>query len=121
MLVRFWLTIIVICVAITSYGHTKENDLNIFHCNEIGGTFDSKFADCETETKIIEGEYLNKASKVYEAIGQILYYGTQVKDKQLVIWVYKKPGTKWKLFNKYLANLLNTINHYNLPIIVEVK
>ena len=98
-----------------------ENPLNKKYCNEVNGVFDGKFADCIYDNYVVEGEVLSKKSKIYEAIGQILYYASELDNKQMVIWVYKHPKTKDKTFKRYLKLLKNTIKYHNLNILVVVK
>ncbi len=82
--------------------HYKENVYQTKWCDEMCGIkeyrlVDKTRIDCLTKTHAIEFDF---AYKVYESIGQALYYSIQTQKKPGVVLIVEKPEKDKKYINR---------------------
>ena len=84
-------------------------------CEEILGQADYTLqdqsrVDCLTETHAFEVDWAD-GMKVYEAIGQSLYYASQTGKKPGILLLIRKDNSK-----KHIRKVQEVISAFNLPI-----
>ena len=71
---------------------------------------DQSRVDCLTETHAFEVDWAD-GMKVYEAIGQSLYYASQTGKKPGILLLIRKDNSK-----KHIRKVKEVIGAFNLPI-----
>ena len=103
------LTILLILIITTLQAKQKESYYQTKLCNSLGGIVEYRLddgarVDCLTDDYAIESDFVYK---VYESVGQSLYYGYKTKRKPAVHIIIKKDDDKRLKRLMYLANKLD--------------
>ncbi len=93
----------------------KEKYYSDKFCEEMSGQADYTLqdksrVDCLTETHAFEVDWAD-GMKVYEAIGQSLYYASQTGKKPGILLLIRKDNSK-----KHIRKVKEAISVFNLPI-----
>ena len=73
------------------------------------------YVDCLTETHAIEYDWAN-GTKIYEAIGQALYYAMHTGRRAGIILIRSDDAAS----DRYVSRARSIIEHYGLPIDLDV-
>lgn len=107
---------LVILIILSLHAHTSyarhnhyEKHYQAIHCNNLGGVREARIQggriDCLTENYAIEHDFANK---VYECIGQALYYGrytNKIPVCALIVESGKSPEKAMRIFKKATTGL----------------
>jgi len=98
----------------------KEKYYSEKFCNEMSG--DDKYVledgsepDCLTKTHVFEFDWAD-GMKVYEAIGQSLYYASQTDKKPGIFLLIRKDNSE-----KYIRKIREVIRYFDLDIELIIK
>ena len=104
-LIKFFLFLLILFSSfnntLAAYLH-KEAEYQAKWCQEMNGTKEYKLedktrVDCLTQTHAIEFDF---AKKVYESIGQALYYGIMTNRKPGIVLIVENPLNDIKYINR---------------------
>ena len=109
------LSILFCIVTSPSQALEKEKYYSEKFCEEMAGQADYTLqdksrVDCLTETHAFEVDWAD-GMKVYEAIGQSLYYASQTDKKPGILLLIRKDNSK-----KHIRKVKEVISAFNLPI-----
>ena len=115
MINKLFLLIILFCLSFSAYAIEKEEFYSKNFCEELSGQSQFKLkdlsrVDCLTETHAFEVDWAD-GMKVYEAIGQSLYYASQTGKKPGILLLIRKDNSK-----KHIRKVQEVISAFNLPI-----
>ena len=107
-------------ISLPSYSIEKETYYSEKFCKEMSGDYkyklkDGSKPDCLTKTHVFEFEWA-ESMKVYEAIGQSLYYASQTKLKPGIYLLIKKDNSE-----KYIRKIQEVIRYFDLGIELIIK
>ena len=71
---------------------------------------DKSSIDCLTDTHAYEADWAD-GLKVYESIGQSLYYAAETNKKSVILLLIRKKDS-----DKYIRKVKRVIENWNLPI-----
>ena len=112
---------ILICFLPLSYNALeKEKFYSDKFCEEISGQADYTLqdqsrVDCLTETHAFEVDWAD-GMKVYEAIGQSLYYASQTGKKPGILLLIRKDNSE-----KHIRKIKEVISYFNLDVELIIK
>lgn len=117
---KILLLFILLLFSFSSYAIEKESYYSKKFCNEISGDAtiileDKSSPDCVTNTHVFEVDWAD-GMKVYEAIGQSLYYASQTDKKPGILLLIRKDKSE-----KYIRKIREVIRHFNLEIELVIK
>ena len=115
MINKLYLLIILFFLSFSSYAIEKEEFYSNIFCEELSGQSQFKLkdlsrVDCLTETHAFEVDWAD-GMKVYEAIGQSLYYASQTGKKPGILLLIRKDNSE-----KHIRKVQEVIISFNLPI-----
>ena len=115
MINKLFLLIILFILSFSAYAIEKEEFYSNKFCEELSGQSQFKLkdlsrVDCLTETHAFEVDWAD-GMKVYEAIGQSLYYASQTDKKPGILLLIRKDNSK-----KHIRKVQEVISAFNLPI-----
>ena len=115
MINKLFLLIILFFLSFSAYAIEKEEFYSNKFCEELSGQSQFKLkdlsrVDCLTETHAFEVDWAD-GMKVYEAIGQSLYYASQTGKKPGILLLIRKDNSK-----KHIRKVQEVISAFNLPI-----
>ena len=115
MINKLFLLIILFFLSFSAYAIEKEEYYSNKFCEELSGQSQFKLkdlsrVDCLTETHAFEVDWAD-GMKVYEAIGQSLYYASQTEKKPGILLLIRKDNSK-----KHIRKVQEVISAFNLPI-----
>ena len=115
MINKLFLLIILFFLSFSAYAIEKEEFYSNKFCEELSGQSQFKLkdlsrVDCLTETHAFEVDWTD-GMKVYEAIGQSLYYASQTGKKPGILLLIRKDNSK-----KHIRKVQEVISAFNLPI-----
>ncbi len=98
----------------------NEDYYNRLFCKEMGGQAehvlpDRSRVDCLTSTHAFEADWA-QGLKVYESIGQALYYSAETGKQPGILLLIKKNNSE-----KYIRKVKRVIKTFNLPIKLIVR
>ena len=112
---------ILICFfSLSSKALEKEKYYSEMYCEELSGKInytlaDKSKVDCLTDTHAYEVDWAD-GMKVYEAIGQSLYYASQTNKKPGIILLIRKNNSE-----KHIRKVKEVINFFELDINLIIK
>ena len=112
---------ILICfLPLSSNALEKEKYYSDRICKEMSGDYmyvldDDSKPDCVTKTHVFEFDWAENM-KIYEAIGQSLYYASQTKLKPGVYLLIKEDNSE-----KYIRKIREVIKYFDLDIELIIK
>ena len=116
------LIVIILCILVSGNVFSVENEdyYNRAFCIEIGGKAehvlpDRSRVDCLTSTHAFEADWA-QGLKVYESIGQALYYSAETGKQPGILLLIKKNNSE-----KYIRKVKRVIKTFNLPIKLIVR
>ena len=117
---KILLVFLLFSFSLPSYSIEKETYYSEKFCKEMSGDYkyilkDSSKPDCLTKTHVFEFEWA-ESMKVYEAIGQSLYYASQTKLKPGIYLLIKKNDSE-----KYIRKIKEVIKYFDLDIQLIIK
>ena len=103
-----------------AYSLEKEKYYSELYCEELSGKVnytleDKSKVDCLTDTHAYEVDWAD-GMKVYEAIGQSLYYASQTNKKPGIILLIRKNNSE-----KHIRKVKEVINFFELDINLIIK
>ena len=112
---KIFLLIILIFLSFSTYAIEKEEYYSNKFCEELSGQSQFKLKDlsridCLTDTHAFEVDWAD-GMKVYEAIGQSLYYASQTGKKPGILLLIRKNNSE-----KHIRKVQEVIISFNLPI-----
>ena len=115
MINKLFLLIILIFLSFSASAIEKEEFYSNIFCEELSGQSQFKLkdlsrVDCLTETHAFEVDWAD-GMKVYEAIGQSLYYASQTGKKPGILLLIRKDNSE-----KHIRKVQEVIISFNLPI-----
>ena len=116
----FFLLFFICALSFSSYGIQKEAYYSEKFCEEMSGQADyilqdKSRVDCLTETHAFEVDWA-EGMKVYEAIGQSLYYASQSGKKPGILLLIRKDNSE-----KYIRKIKEVIRYFDLDIELIIK
>ena len=115
-------TVVVLCLLASSNALAVENEdyYNRLFCKEMGGQAeyvlpDRSRVDCLTGTHAFEADWA-QGLKVYESIGQALYYSAETGKQPGILLLIKKKNS-----DKYIRKVRRVIETFNLPIKLVIR
>jgi hypothetical protein len=98
----------------------NEDYYNRLFCKEMGGQAeyvlpDRSRVDCLTGTHAFEADWA-QGLKVYESIGQALYYSAETGKQPGILLLIKKNNSE-----KYIRKVRRVIETFNLPIKLVIR
>mgnify|MGYP006899594327 FL=1 len=115
------LTMLLAILAIQSaYALENEDYYNRQFCTQESGQAEYKLpdrsrVDCLTDTHAYEADWAD-GLKVYESIGQSLYYAAETGKKPGILLLVRKHNSE-----KHIRKVKRVIENWNLPIKLIVK
>ena len=113
---------IISCLLLSGNAIAVENEdyYNRLFCKEMGGQAeyvlpDRSRVDCLTSTHAFEADWA-QGLKVYESIGQALYYSAETRKQPGILLLIKKNNSE-----KYIRKVKRVIKTFNLPIKLIVR
>ena len=115
MINKLFLLIILFFLSFSAYAIEKEEFYSNKFCEELSGQSQFKLkdlsrVDCLTQTHAFEVDWAD-GMKVYEAIGQSLYYASQTGKKPGILLLIRKDNSE-----KHIRKIKEVISAFNLPI-----
>jgi hypothetical protein len=115
-MMKITLTIILICLSGLARAGNSDDSYSKKWCKLYKGEYQKVLADgskpdCVLENSVAEVRVLDKASKVYDSVGQALHHAVVIKKKPQIVYVIEKPEQ-----NMYLERIKAMIVEYKLPI-----
>jgi len=114
--------IILLTILIIQSSHALENEdyYNRQFCTQESGQAeyslpDRSRVDCLTDTHAFEADWAD-GLKVYESIGQSLYYAAETGKKPGILLLARKRNSE-----KYIRKVERVIESWNLPIKLIIK
>ena len=114
--------IILLTILIIQSSHALENEdyYNRQFCTQESGQAeyslpDRSRVDCLTDTHAFEADWAD-GLKVYESIGQSLYYAAETGKKPGILLLVRKKNSA-----KYIRKVKRVIESWNLPIKLIIK
>ena len=112
--------ILIFFLSLSSNALEKEKYYSEMYCEELFGKVnytleDKSKVDCLTDTHAYEVDWAD-GMKVYEAIGQSLYYASQTKKKPGIILLIRKNNSE-----KHIRKVKEVINFFELDINLIIK
>ena len=106
--------------SLSSKALEKEKYYSEMYCEELSGKVnytleDKSKVDCLTDTHAYEVDWAD-GMKVYEAIGQSLYYASQTNKKPGIILLIRKNNSE-----KHIRKVKEVINFFELDINLIIK
>jgi hypothetical protein len=105
-----------------SYAHAIENEdyYNRKFCNKLSGIIEYRLpdrsrVDCLTDTHAFEADWAD-GLKVYESIGQSLYYAAETGKQPGILLLVRKRNS-----DKHIRKVKRVIESWNLPIKLIIK
>jgi hypothetical protein len=115
-------TVIVLCLLSSSNALAVENEdyYNRLFCTEMGGQAeyvlpDRSRVDCLTNTHAFEADWA-QGLKVYESIGQALYYSAETRRQPGILLLIKNKNSE-----RYIRKVKRVIEAFNLPIKLVIR
>ncbi len=115
-------TVIVLCLLSSSNALAVENEdyYNRLFCTEMGGQAeyvlpDRSRVDCLTNTHAFEADWA-QGLKVYESIGQALYYSAETGRQPGILLLIKNKNSE-----RYIRKVKRVIEAFNLPIKLVIR
>ena len=120
MINKLFLLIILFCLSFSAYAIEKEEFYSNKFCEELSGQSQFKLkdlsrVDCLTETHAFEVDWAD-GMKVYEAIGQSLYYASQTEKKPGILLLIRKDNSQ-----KHIRKIKEVIRYFDLDIELILK
>jgi hypothetical protein len=120
MINKLYFLIILFFLSFSSYAIEKEEFYSNIFCEELSGQSQFKLkdlsrVDCLTETHAYEVDWAD-GMKVYEAIGQSLYYASQTGKKPGILLLIRKDNSE-----KHIRKIKEVIRYFNLDIELTIK
>ena len=120
MINKLYLLIILFFLSFSSYAIEKEDFYSNIFCEELSGQSQFKLkdlsrVDCLTETHAYEVDWAD-GMKVYEAIGQALYYASQTDKKPGILLLIRKDNSE-----KHIRKIKEVIRYFDLDIELILK
>ena len=117
---NLFLIIILLIISINGHATETEKYYSDKFCDEISGHSDYSLndksrIDCMTETHAFEVDWAD-GMKVYEAIGQSLYYASQTDKVPGILLLIRKDN-----FEKHIRKIKEVIRYFNLDIELIIK
>ena len=116
------LVVIALCLLSSSNALTVENEdyYNRMFCKEMGGQAeyvlpDRSRVDCLTSTHAFEADWA-QGLKVYESIGQALYYSAETGRQPGILLLIKNQNSE-----RYIRKVKRVIEAFNLPIKLVIR
>jgi len=113
---------IISCLLLSGNAIAVENEdyYNRIFCEDMGGQAeyalpDRSRVDCLTSTHAFEADWA-QGLKVYESIGQALYYSAETGKQPGILLLIKKNNSE-----KYIRKVKRVIKTFNLPIKLIVR
>ena len=113
---------IISCLLLSGNTLAVENEdyYNRIFCEDMGGQAeyvlpDRSRVDCLTSTHAFEADWA-QGLKVYESIGQALYYSAETRKQPGILLLIKKNNSE-----KYIRKVKRVIETFNLPIKLIVR
>ena len=113
---------IISCLLLSGNAIAVENEdyYNRIFCEDMGGQAeyvlpDRSRVDCLTSTHAFEADWA-QGLKVYESIGQALYYSAETRKQPGILLLIKKNNSE-----KYIRKVKRVIETFNLPIKLIVR
>ena len=111
---------IFIFFSLPAYSLENEKYYSEMYCKELSGKVNYNLADkskvdCLTDTHAYEVDWAD-GMKVYEAIGQSLYYASQTNKKPGIILLIRKNNSE-----KHIRKVKEVINFFELDINLIIK
>jgi hypothetical protein len=114
--------VVVLCLLSSGNALAVENEdyYNRLFCKEMGGQAeyvlpDRSRVDCLTSTHAFEADWA-QGLKVYESIGQALYYSAETGKQPGILLLIKKNNSE-----KYIRKVRRVIETFNLPIKLVIR
>ena len=112
--------IILFFLSFSAYAIEKEEFYSNKFCKELSGQSQFKLkdlsrVDCLTETHAFEVDWAD-GMKVYEAIGQALYYASQTDKKPGILLLIRKDNS-----DKHIRKIKEVIKYFDLDIELTIK
>jgi len=115
-------TVVVLCLLSSGNALALENEdyYNRLFCKEMDGQAeyvlpDRSRVDCLTSTHAFEADWA-QGLKVYESIGQALYYSAETGKQPGILLLIKKKNS-----DKYIRKVRRVIETFNLPIKLVIR
>jgi hypothetical protein len=110
----------IILIAQSAYALENEDYYNRQFCTQESGQAeyslpDRSRVDCLTDTHAFEADWADSL-KVYESIGQSLYYAAETGKKPGILLLVRKHNSE-----KHIRKVKRVIENWNLPIKLIVK
>ena len=120
MINNLFLLIILFFLSFSAFAIEKEEFYSNKFCEELSGQGEFKLkdlsrVDCLTETHAFEVDWAD-GMKVYEAIGQSLYYASQTDKKPGILLLIIKDNSK-----KHIRKIREVIRYFDLDINLIIK
>lgn len=120
MINKLFLLIILFFLSFSSYAIEKEEFYSKKFCEELSGQSQFKLkdlsrVDCLTETHAYEVDWAD-GMKVYEAVGQSLYYASQTGKKPGILLLIRKDNSE-----KHIRKIKEVIRYFDLDIELILK
>ena len=120
MINKLFLLIILFFLSFSAYAIEKEEFYSNIFCEELSGQSQFKLkdlsrVDCLTETHAFEVDWAD-GMKVYEAIGQSLYYASQTGKKPGILLLIRKDNSE-----KHIRKIKEVIRYFDLDIELIIK
>ena len=120
MINKLFLLILLFCLSFSAYAIEKEEFYSNKFCEELSGQSQFKLkdlsrVDCFTETHAFEVDWAD-GMKVYEAIGQALYYASQTDKKPGILLLIRKDNSE-----KHIKKIKEVIRYFDLDIELIIK
>ena len=120
MINNLFLLIILFFLSFSAFAIEKEEFYSNKFCEELSGQGEFKLkdlsrVDCLTETHAFEVDWAD-GMKVYEAIGQSLYYASQTDKKPGILLLIRKDNSK-----KHIRKIREVIRYFDLDINLIIK
>ena len=112
--------ILIFFLSLSSNALEKEKYYSEMYCEELFGKVnytleDKSKVDCLTDTHAYEVDWAD-GMKVYEAIGQSLYYASQTNKKPGIILLIRRNNSE-----KHIRKVKEVINFFELDINLIIK
>ena len=120
MINKLFLLIILFFLSFSAYAIENEEFYSNKFCEELSGQGQFKLkdlsrVDCLTETHAFEVDWAD-GMKVYEAIGQSLYYASQTDKKPGILLLIRKDNSE-----KHIRKIQEVIRYFDLDIELIIK
>ena len=115
LIMKFTLTIILLILLTSANAIESEDYYNRQFCSEVSGQPeyrlpDKSRVDCLTDTHAYEADWAD-GLKVYESIGQSLYYAAETGKQPGILLLIRKNNS-----DKHIRKVKRVIENWSLPI-----